>query len=143
LNSYYRKYKSSKKLSEIAGDIRQRIEKNDIFFKRTKNCNKLKVSYEKICKNPQKELMAICEFIGVEYQPKMLNYWEFDHYNISGNSGTNSLIKKYKNHEVQIDENRDDRSFYNNHPLSIKLDERWKNELTAEQKELIDEIFKS
>lgn len=141
VNSYYRKYKTSKDFSQLVNDIRNRINKNRAYFKSQEKCEKITVSYEEICMYPEKEITKICNLIGVEFYKEILNYWEFEHNNISGNSGTNSLINKYRNEKSLLHHKRNDQEFYENHPLSIRLDERWKQELSSDQIENINQIF--
>ncbi len=66
----------------------------------------MKVSYEKFCENPGKVSREICKLIKIPFEEGMLRYLEFEHFNISDNSGTNSLMKKYRNQEVCINKRR-------------------------------------
>ena len=53
----------------------------------------------------------------------MINFWKYEHYIISGNKGTKSLVKKY---------NIEAKEHHNIQDLSIKLDLSWQTELTAD-----------
>jgi hypothetical protein len=45
----------------------------------------LHVRYEEICRQPEKTFERICEFVGVPYEPAMLQFREHEHHNLGGN----------------------------------------------------------
>jgi hypothetical protein len=47
----------------------------------------LRVSYRKLIKNPEAELRRICAFLGVGYEPQMLQYADAAHHTVGGNAG--------------------------------------------------------
>ncbi|MEJ2251089.1 MAG: hypothetical protein P8Y97_15730 [Candidatus Lokiarchaeota archaeon] len=62
----------------------------------------------------------------------MLNYFQFEHHILGGNTGTQSLIVKSQNINgenslIHLSERNE--YYYKDHPLGIKLDLRWKEEL--------------
>jgi hypothetical protein len=70
----------------------------------------LRVRYESVCRDPATELTRICGWLGVEFSPAML---QVDRDN-AHNCGGNKMRKR-----------RDERE--------IRLDERWRNELSADE----------
>lgn len=61
----------------------------------------------------------------------MLDYWQHEHYMISGNKGTKSLIKKYQTESIDS---------YKSQDISIKLDLSWQTELTENALKNFDRI---
>jgi hypothetical protein len=43
------------------------------------------VRYEAVCENPERELRALCAFLGLEFEPAMLELWQRPVHNIPGN----------------------------------------------------------
>lgn len=68
----------------------------------------LHVRYEELCRNPVRVLSEICGTVGLEYEPSMLDF-RGDRHNIGGNP------MRFRSGEDEI-----------------KLNERWKQELTDE-----------
>jgi hypothetical protein len=63
------------------------------------------VRYEDLATNPKECLEGICAFVGLQYEPGMLRYWEHDDVSIGGNR----MIKRKS---------------------PVRLDERWRRELS-------------
>ena len=61
----------------------------------------------------------------------MSEFWKHEHHHIVGSRGTNALIRKYRGLKQKgVEEIHG--SYYEELGLQIKLDLRWKNELSAE-----------
>lgn len=43
------------------------------------------VRYEEICRRPESAIEAICDFLGIAYEPTMLRFRRVQHHNINGN----------------------------------------------------------
>lgn len=71
--------------------------------------NKITVKYESFAANPEGELRRICAFLGIAYDENMLSFREGRH-NLGGNQ------MRFRQGETEI-----------------KLDERWRHELSQEQ----------
>ena len=70
------------------------------------------VRYEDLAQFPRKATEDICNFIGIEFEPKMLQFWDFEHHYLYGNSS----LKRSK--EIFFDRDRYKRILT---PLEIKL----------------------
>lgn len=119
LNSYLRKRKRMT-LEEISNLWVQRVNNNEEFYHNFSQGNKIQIAYENLATKPQKTTQKICDFLDTEFIPEMLDYWQHEHYMISGNQGTKSLIKKYQKDSCKSQD------------ISIKLDLSWQTELTED-----------
>lgn len=76
----------------------------------------LELRYEELCSNPVDVLSRICRYVGLSYEPGMLDF-RGERHNVGGNP------MRYR-----ADENQ------------IRLDERWRRELPARDEATFDEI---
>ena len=74
---------------------------------------KMKIHYEDLCRDPETTMRSACRFLGVEFQPEMLTLRKSESHNIGGNP------MRFRTGEREI-----------------KLDERWRDQLS--KKELIE-----
>ena len=112
--------------------------------------DKAAISYEKLASQPFKAVRALCEFLEVDYQPEMLQYWKHEHHSCGGNLGTRSLIYKYRSQfskngtesrNKQIEEVKERHgNYYDEVGLAIRLDLRWKDELSKQQLQMFEAI---
>jgi hypothetical protein len=70
----------------------------------------------------------------------MIDYWKYDHHDISGNNGTYSLIRRYKGQEIENRVKQVNGDYYKNVDISINLDLRWQKELSPEKLEIFERI---
>lgn len=66
------------------------------------------VKYEDLCANTEKELQRICNFLGIDYEPQMLQFRTRIKHNIDGNRmrlGTDNVIKLDESWRTSLDEN--------------------------------------
>jgi len=122
LNSYLKRDKSLT-VEKFSALWKKRVEANEIFFAQFSPEKKIKLAYESFANSPEKTIERICQFLNINYTPKILEYWKYDHHLLSGNKGTKSLIQKYQNSNFQ-DMTKE---------FKIKLDLKWKSELAPEQ----------
>ncbi|MGB3767629.1 MAG: sulfotransferase [Phormidesmis sp.] len=93
---------------------------------------KVRLRYEEFATNTENTLKDLCARLDLDFQLDMMNYWKHEHHTISGNSGTHSLINKHQDSAlkqavaVQV-KPKAEKEF------SIRLDQRWKTKLSAEQ----------
>ncbi|MCP3999655.1 MAG: sulfotransferase [Gammaproteobacteria bacterium] len=73
--------------------------------------NKLTVYYESLCRDPEKEIKRICQFIGVQFEHNCVQLVKQGRHNICGNP------MRFRTDETQI-----------------RLDESWMSALTDEEK---------
>jgi hypothetical protein len=110
----------------------------------------MRVSYEELTTQPEQTMRSLCEWLDIPFEPGMLHYWRHDHHLVDGNLGTRLLVFKYREQfgsdlmQRWSQENREtgqtDDEFYNQLGLAIKLDLRWKRELTPEQLEVFEAV---
>jgi hypothetical protein len=89
-----------------------------LLFRKISKEHYLKIKYESICQNPEREIKLICDFIGVRFEPQMLNYTSRVLHNIDGNRMRFSTSNE------------------------IKLDEKWKKDLDSYSLLVFDKLGK-
>lgn len=139
LNSYLRRFKWMT-AEKYAREWRKKTILRNQLYEQFPSERKIIVRYEHLATEPQKTLETVCEWLGIEFVPQMISYWQFDHHVISGNAGVRSLIWRYKQEEIQEDVSKYHGEHYDNLGLKIKLDNRWKEELSAEKLETFNWI---
>lgn len=139
INSYLRKY-PSKDITELSRSwANKHLEKNSFFAKFPKG-KKLEIRYEELAIAPAPVIRQVCDFLEIEFHDEILSYWKHPHHDISGNAGTYSLIDKYKALNSQQVGAEDNVGFYEKVGLSIKLDLRWKEELSEENISVFNQV---
>ncbi len=138
INSNYQKYpeRGIEKISD------QWLSKIEGFRRLYQDFDGLKtvVSYEQFTSKPKKTIESLCDLIPLQFEENMLEFWKHDHHNIGGNSGTKSMIGRYRSIDELFLESLDSRKkeCYSKHPLTIKEDLRWKDELSDKDLKYID-----
>jgi hypothetical protein len=141
VNSRIRKYPNMEASQLIKDWIEQIKATNNLFEHFTGD--KIKIHYERLAEEPEKIVKKLSNFLGISYNENMLRYYEFEHHPLGGNSGTQSLIAKaqkdsIKNAYVKLSDRN--QYYYENHPLEIKLDLRWKNEMSKDTLDLFQNM---
>lgn len=140
INSKIRKYRDKSVEKHINGWIKQIVFTNEL-YKRFRG-EKVKIHYEDLASKTDENVRKICEFLEISFEPDMVNYFYFEHHPLGGNTGTLSLIPKAQQKEesslIKLT-NRND-YYYSKHPLNIKLDLRWKQELKSEYLHLFESL---
>ncbi|NJL57280.1 sulfotransferase [bacterium] len=109
-----------------------RIKRERALYGRFPTARKLRARYEEIVTQPQETLQSLCQWLGLDYSPEMLNYWQYDHHMVSGNTGTRSLIWKYRGDDWQSGQAK--KRYYSEEAgFKISLDQRWQRELSSVQ----------
>lgn len=136
INSYFRKY-PERTLEGIAKKWVNRISKIDHLYADISR-PKIKIRYEHLAEEPEQTLKNLCLFLDIPFEKSMLQFWLHEHHHIGGNSGTKSFLLKFqdKNLDILLGDRKKD--YYESHNFGIKLDERWKTELTATQLEFLN-----
>ena len=107
------------------------------------------VQYEKLQQDPEAELRRLCDFLGISYDPAMLEFWKPEHHFIAGNRGT--LFGMLRKGEQSVapeqalvaspdDGQKWEVSQYRKVDAARFEDERWKSELTDKQLRIFDLI---
>ena len=148
INSWIRKNPEKDVREQIQKWIQNMRDANKIF--NSFASHKLKIRYEELATNPQQEMMKICNFLNIEYEPKMLKFYESEHHPIGGNNGTQSLLIKVQKRKIndlsvlrqsriKLD-NYPQMEYYKKHELGISLDLRWREELAPSVERLFEEM---
>jgi len=130
INSRLRKYKDSDPIKVIDRWGNHLKQTNRIF--KEFSGKKIKIHYKDLAVNPEQVTKTILNLFEIDYEPSMLDFYQHDHHPLGGNTGTQSLIvKAQKGRQVcsPIELTERNKYYYKNHPLQIKYDQRWKEEL--------------
>jgi len=140
LNSYIRRY-PERSVRELIENWRGKILTMRALYNRFPGA-KAMVHYERLALHPEGEILRLCALLGIDYQPEMLHFYRHEHHPLGGNDGTQLLLARAAevgvsgtpivNSQWQID-------YYRMHPLGIKLDQRWKQELAPENLYLFED----
>lgn len=136
INSYWRKRKMN--FNELIDWHKQELLAMDNYFN-TLSISKMVLSYEELTNEPKRTVNAICNLINVDFSDEILDFWKQEPTQIGGNSGTKAFYDKYVHGKIDINERR--KSFYQNHSMEIRPDERWKSELNDRQIDAISKAF--
>lgn len=122
-------------------DYYKQIKKINKFYTNTSIKDKIFIDYERFCKNPEYYVNKLTNFLGIQYEEKMLNFQKHKHHLIGGNTkllfyGHNKIDELQKILNIKPK----DTEYYKNLE-GIKLDDRWKNELTKEEINYINNYF--
>jgi Sulfotransferase family len=148
VNSYLRKF-PERGVETVARHHKQQVDALTAFMAAHVG-PKLELSYETLASEPDAVARQACAFLGLEYEPSMLDFWRFDHHHIAGNAGTKSLIIKFRSQEQEalidsrytgLHRHGTVKEYYQQHTLAIQLDERWKTELSPEAVRTIETVM--
>lgn len=91
------------------------------------------VHYEALATNPDQTMQDICDWLDIPFEPLMIQYWQQMHYYVAGSLSTRALIARYHNRPIPDQVQAIHGEHYQAMDLSIKLDERWKQQLDPEK----------
>ena len=100
-----------------------------------------KVSYERLADTPEPVVRDVCEWLEIDYEPAMLRFWEGEHFHVGGNSGTKSFLAKFRGNPNATTGKEGSKEYYAHHDLAIRLDERWRTQLSAEDQASIADHY--
>lgn len=135
INSLARKY-PNKSIEELIDKWNTHIKETRELFSSFKG-DKIEVYYEDLTLNLDHNIEKLCKFLDINYEPNMKDYYYKEHHSIGGNIGTHYLLLKAKKYEQEWLLTERNEYYYRDHPLSIKLDERWKQELDKRFEKII------
>jgi hypothetical protein len=150
VNSKLRKYPETDIRVE-AREWKERVERMNEFYADFPERQRLTIAYEQLASQPESIIRNLCDFLNLDFEPGMLRFWEHDHHTTFGNAGTRSLIARFRGQSAErrpatpansVLANVRSRhgTHYDDVGLAIRLDLRWKWELTAEQLEAFETI---
>ncbi len=141
LNSYIKRYPERDVKTSIENWLNKIRTTNAMFDKF--EYKKLKVRYEELATNSTSTSQNICQFLEIDYQPEMLNFYQQEQHPLGGNDGTMLLVargQKERGKEAYVNNSTWKIDYYRSHSLEIKLDERWKQELDPAVERLFQEM---
>jgi len=139
VNSYVRKY-PHRSIATFTQDWMEKTKQRQEFYHSFDRGKKIEVAYEQLASDPHTTVQNICNFLDIEFTPDMIEYWKYDHHDISGNDGTYSLVRRYQQQEMLEKVKATHGEYYEKMDLGIKLDLRWKKELSEENLEIFNSI---
>jgi len=140
VNSYLR-LNPSRTMEELSHRWVRRFNQHKNFYAQFPEERKMIIRYEELASTPQTVLERICQLLSIEFTPEMIEYWKQDHHHIVGSRGTNSLISKYRGQTAKGVKKHG--NYYQAPEFAIKLDLRWKQELSLENLEIFNSIVGS
>ncbi|NEO53883.1 MAG: sulfotransferase [Okeania sp. SIO3B5] len=140
VNSYFRKY-PHRDMAKMATEWVEKTKLRNDFFEKFNPERRIEIAYEQLASNPHQTVEKICNFVNINFVPSMIEYWQYDHYDISGNEGAYSLIRRYRGQEIENEKRQKIHGdYYKNMDITIKLDLRWQRELSPEKLEVFESI---
>ncbi|MDJ1172839.1 sulfotransferase family protein [Roseofilum capinflatum] len=136
INSYLRFKKDS--IENLSHQWVNLFKEQSEFYNNFSEDRKLAIRYEEMATNPHKVLQQICHWLDIEFVPDMIEYWKHDHHHVVGSRGANALIAKYKGKKQKNLESHG--QYYQDPEFKIKLDMRWKQELSPENLQVFNQI---
>lgn len=142
MNSHLRRKRDQGITVQQFGEMwAKRINNENDFFDNFSLGKKLQLRYEKFATEPEDTLKMLCQWLDLDFQPEMVNYWEHEHHTISGNAGTHALIRKYQSSDQTSEPAQPNAESERiaGKEFRIQLDQRWRSKLSSEQ---IAEFYK-
>ncbi|MGY6529452.1 MAG: sulfotransferase [Cyanobacterium sp.] len=136
VNSYLRAYPNNTIENRSKIWLKQ-SQTNIDFYQSFKGTKKL-IRYEELASNPQQCISNVCSLLGLAYSDEMLQFFKHEHHHIAGSRGTNAQIVKYRNQQQDNKILKD--QYYSELNFEIKLDLRWKTELSSEKLETFNMV---
>jgi len=141
INSRLRKY-PTQEAKRLINDWLEQIELTEQLFANFDG-PKIKIHYEELATEPTCITQKLCNFLEIPYQSTMLNYYHHAHHPLGGNSGTQFLVVKSQHDRLKqpyLQLAAQHEAYYQNHPPEIRLDLRWKQELSPTVRTLFEEM---
>lgn len=104
---------------------------------------KITLRYETLAANPETTLRTLSDWLGIAYESDMLRFQDADHHPLGGNNGTQYLVAKARfenSNDAFVKLSSRVRGYYENHDNGIRLDTRWRHELSAEHMALFNDL---
>jgi Sulfotransferase family len=102
-----------------------------------------RLRYEELTSRPERTVRALADFLGVAFDPGMLDPWNSDQHPLGGNAGPLLLLlREHARSAVAgvISPDQKTRDWYDAHPRGILLDLRWKRELGTDELAVFEEV---
>ena len=138
-NSYLRAFPNLT-ITKFTHQWVSQLQEQKRLYERFSDRYKLVVRYEELATNPQAVLERVCQMLGIDFTPDMIEYWKHDHHHIVGSRGANALILKYRGQTLKKELQEVHGSYYQDMDFAIKLDCRWPKELSPDKLEVFNSI---
>jgi hypothetical protein len=93
---------------------------------------KRQVRYEVLATDPVGTMQSVCQWLDIPFEPTMLEYWKGDHHYVAGSRSARAMIARYREQPVGAEVEAVHGDYYHKMDLAIKLDVRWRDELSAD-----------
>ena len=133
--SYLRKY-PKRSYEDIVKQWVASSQRNDTLLAECTPENRMVVKYEDLMQDTALWTGKVCDFLQVDFEEEMLEYWKIKHHIVDGNRGTVSFVQRH----FGIGSEPVDKRFYENQKPDTFRDERWRSELSPYQCYLFDRI---
>lgn len=101
----------------------------------------LQLRYEELATDPEGATQRLAAFIGVSWNPDMIEFERREYHLLGGNSGTQYLAAREHGADGPAATlNARSKDYYASHAQGIRLDLRWKDELAAEHAALFERL---
>lgn len=141
LNSRLRKYPDRAPEALVREWVAQ-IERSQFLFDRFDG-PKAAIRYEDLAANPDATMRALCDWLEIAFESDMLRFQDAEHHPLGGNNGTQYLVAKSRfenSNDAFVKLSSRVRGYYESHDKGIRLDQRWKQELSAENAALFNSL---
>lgn len=141
INSRLRKYPDRDPAGQIE-DWMDQITRSEALFEAFAG-PKLRLRYEELATEPEATARTLCDFLDVPFAPAMLRFHETPQHPLGGNSGTQYVAARgqLKDPDAAFVSLTDrTRDYYEGHPDGIRLDLRWKRELSDSNAALFETV---
>jgi hypothetical protein len=139
VNSRLRKYPDRDPVAQIDQWTDQMIRSRAVFDQF--EGRKTELQYEAFATNPTQEISRVCDILDLRFDPAMLDFSAREHHPLGGNTGTQFVAAGPdavdKSGSIQLTERT--QAYYGEHPGDIRLDLRWRQEMTADQQALFED----
>lgn len=141
INSRVRKYPDRDPEEQISHWLAQ-IETTRAFFDSFPHPKAI-VRYEELALDPESVSRKLCRLLGLEWTASMIRFYEHDHHPLGGNNGTQSIVARHQNPNPDrsfAKVGQRSRTYYEEHGSEIRLDLRWRKELSHEVLAIFEDI---
>lgn len=137
LASRLRKY-PARGARELAEAWRAQIEATDRLYAAHPG-RKARVAYEALAAKPESVLRGLSHALDLRYDGAMVRFAEREYHVLGGNNGTQSQVAQVRGIAGPVAGERH-RGYYKAHAGVIRLDERWRDELTDEARATFEDV---
>lgn len=95
-------------------------------------CQKIAIRYRDLVQHPQAVLTHVLGQLGLDYEPGIEHFWNFQHHPLWGNPGTRAhVVTDDINAHAWYGESHLNQMLYRQSHRTLYLDEKWKKSLSA------------